>query len=135
MLVFGCASRSDSLQPFTSDGCSMFPERALVGNKDWCDCCVAHDLAYWKGGTQQDRLAADRELERCVRASTSDAALAASMLAGVRVGGSPYLNTPFRWAYGWPADRNYRALTDDELALAASLETAYRAERAEVCKK
>jgi len=36
------------------------------------------------------------------------------MLAGVRVGGTPYLPTRFRWGYGWPWPRGYRALTDIE---------------------
>ena len=45
---------------FATDGCSLFPDRALVGSADWCDCCLAHDLAYWRGGTESQRLDADR---------------------------------------------------------------------------
>jgi hypothetical protein len=37
------------------------------------------------------------------------------MLAGVRIGGTPYLPTRFRWGYGWPWPRGYRALTPAEL--------------------
>jgi hypothetical protein len=33
----------------------------------------------------------------------------------VRIGGSPYLNTPFRWGYGWPFGRGYKALTAAEM--------------------
>ena len=36
------------------------------------------------------------------------------MLAGVRVGGSPYFPTSFRWGYGWSYPRWYQALTDEE---------------------
>jgi hypothetical protein len=32
----------------------------------------------------------------------------------VRVGGSPYWPTRFRWGYGWPWPRGYRALTPAE---------------------
>jgi len=38
------------------------------------------------------------------------------MLAGVRVGGSPYYPTPYRWGYGWPYARGYKALSDEEKA-------------------
>ena len=37
------------------------------------------------------------------------------MLAGVRVGGTPFLPTKFRWGYGWPYPRFYGELTTDEL--------------------
>ena len=36
------------------------------------------------------------------------------MLAGVRVGGTPYLPTPFRWGYGWPYPRFYKELSEKE---------------------
>jgi hypothetical protein len=35
-------------------------------------------------------------------------------LAGVRVGGTPYLPTSFRWGYGWSESRGYKALSDEE---------------------
>ena len=56
---------------------------------------VIIDFAYWKGGTYQDRLVADKELELCV-AETGNPKIAELMLAGVRVGGTPYLPTKFR---------------------------------------
>src|SRR5262245_15908951 len=34
--------------PFTTDGCSTFPDGA------WKSCCVTHDYAYWCGGTAED---------------------------------------------------------------------------------
>lgn len=64
-----------------------------------------------------------------MRSATGDPALAQTMLRGVRVGGSPYLHTPFRWAYGWPQTRNYEALTPAESARADELEAQYRAGR------
>lgn len=124
-----CATRPPTLQPFSTDGCTLFPDRSPTSPADWCGCCVEHDLAYWRGGTEAERLAADRRLEECVRSVTGDPALARTMLRGVRVGGSPYLHTPFRWAYGWPQERNYEPLTPAESARADQLEARFRAER------
>jgi hypothetical protein len=120
----------ESLRPFARDGCSLFPDRALVGTADWCACCLAHDLAYWRGGTTGQRLAADQKFQACVSATTGDEALAATMFAGVRLGGGPEVDTPFRWGYGWPHGRGYQALTSAETALADRLEADYRARKA-----
>jgi hypothetical protein len=130
-LATACVSSGsrDGLRPFTSDGCSLFPDRALVGTADWCACCLAHDLAYWRGGTVEQRLAADRQFQSCVAAQTGDAALAATMYAGVRAGGGPEVNTPFRWGYGWPHGRGYTALSSAEAAAADRLEAEHRARR------
>lgn len=116
LLMAGCADRG--LQPFTSDGCSLFPDKAPIGDADWCGCCLAHDRAYWRGGTEEQRRAADDELETCVRKATGGEALAKAMRAGVRVGGTPVLPTPFRWGYGWPYDRGYQPLTPEEEVVA-----------------
>jgi hypothetical protein len=37
------------------------------------------------------------------------------MLAGVRVGGTPFLPTTFRWGYGWPYPKLYGELSENEL--------------------
>jgi len=79
----------------------------------WLNCCIKHDLSYWKGGTHQERLAADLSLEQCV-ASIGEPNVAKIMLAGVRVGGGPYLPTAYRWGYGWPFPRGYKALSAAE---------------------
>lgn len=104
---------ADQLSSFTSDGCSSFPDGTLDQQSLWLDCCIRHDLAYWKGGSREERLAADQALERCVY-QVGKPDIARLMLAGVRVGGSPYYPTPFRWGYGWPYARGYKALTADE---------------------
>ena len=48
------------------------------------------------------------------------------MLGGVRVGGSPYWPTQFRWGYGWPYPRGYQALSPDERTLAVGEIERYR---------
>ena len=80
---------------FKSDGCSMFPDGY------WFECCVIHDLAYWMGGTSEERLKADEELKKCV-AEKGHPKTARLMFLGVRVGGVWWLPTPFRWGFGWP---------------------------------
>ena len=120
--VFLCACGSDSdLRPFSSDGCSLFPDRSLLSESDWCNCCFEHDVAYWLGGSAAEREAADRRLATCVSDMAGDSALADVMYEGVRLGGSPYFPTWYRWGYGWPEDRGYSELTPEETSLAARL--------------
>lgn len=107
-------SNADTLKPFTSDGCSAFPDGTTAQNTLWLSCCHKHDYDYWKGGTYQERLESDKNLEACV-AAVGEPEIALVMLAGVRVGGTPLLPTKFRWGYGWPYPRFYGKLTESEL--------------------
>ena len=101
------------LKPFKSDGCSAFPDGTMVEKKLWLNCCYQHDLAYWQGGSYDQRKQADYTLKQCV-AQVGHPKVAQLMLAGVRVGGSPYWPTQFRWAYGWPYLRGYQETTPSE---------------------
>lgn len=112
IVLAGC-SPDAPLRPFTTDGCSEFPDGTPRHRKIWRDCCVVHDRAYWRGGTYDERLEADRALQTCVTA-VGEPAVAKVMLAGVRVGGSPWWPTPYRWGYGWPWPRGYASLTAQE---------------------
>ena len=105
---------AEDLKPFTTDGCSAFPDGTLAQQSLWINCCIRHDLAYWKGGTYAERLEADQALETCV-ADVGEPEIAQLMLAGVRVGGSPYFPTTYRWGFGWPYPRGYNALNNDEI--------------------
>ena len=118
------ANDAFALQPFRSDGCSLFPDGNLEFNDNlelnelWLECCLAHDVAYWVGGTYEEREAADEALRECV-AGVGEPEIAVMMLMGVRVGGSPYFDTPFRWGYGWPylqdgELRGYKPLSEAE---------------------
>lgn len=111
---------AENIKPFTSDGCSVFPDGTFAQKELWLSCCTAHDYAYWQGGTYQERLIADKALQQCV-SNVGEPRIAKLMLAGVRVGGSPYLPTSFRWGYGWPYPRGYKTLTDAEKNQIASL--------------
>lgn len=105
-----------NLKPFTSDGCSAFPDGTITQNNLWLHCCRAHDFDYWQGGTAKQRSDSDKRLRACV-AKVDQPAIAALMLAGVRVGGTPYLPTSFRWGYGWAYPRFYGELTAEEIKL------------------
>lgn len=112
--TFGAVlAQAADLAPFVSDGCSSFPDGTLQQNRLWLLCCEEHDYAYWKGGTYQERLASDQRLRDCV-AAVGEPAIAELMLAGVRVGGTPWLPTRFRWGYGWSWPRGYGALSAEE---------------------
>jgi hypothetical protein len=122
ILILGAANTgvAEEVKPFTSDGCSAFPDGTLEQQDLWLSCCIKHDKSYWSGGSYQERIDADRELKHCV-AKVGEPAIAELMKAGVRVGGSPFFPTKFRWGYGWPYMvsnwpflRGYKELTAEE---------------------
>jgi hypothetical protein len=109
------------IRPFVTDGCTGFLEGPEARPNQWHHCCVAHDLKYWAGGSHAEKRAADRELHRCVAQTGIDigrpygaAIIADLMFAGVKVGGSAYLPTPWRWGFGWEAIRGYSPLSARE---------------------
>jgi len=110
----GCQySGPKSIDAFTTDGCSDFPDGTPAHKELWRKCCVAHDVKYWAGGSYADRFKADLDLRSCVQ-SVGEPVIADLMLAGVRVGGSPWWPTRFRWGYGWPYTNGYSELTPEE---------------------
>lgn len=124
------------LREFSSDGCSLFPDGTVGDRTKWCDCCFAHDMAYWQGGTEEERKSADAALRDCVLERTGDQALAETMYLGVRAGGHPVFPTWYRWAYGWSYGRGYRPLTEDEKAQVRDALKSYLAAHPEgYCKK
>jgi hypothetical protein len=114
------------LTPFTSDGCTLFPDGTPNDQNKWCDCCQAHDLAYWQGGSADERSQADLTLRNCVRQRTNDQALAETIYLGVRTGGHPAFPTWYRWGYGWPYGRGYRSLSNPEKFQVQEQIAAYR---------
>lgn len=100
--------------PFAADGCSCFPDGT------WGHHCVEHDLAYWRGGTAQQRLQADRLLRQRL-ADDGRPLVGNLMFLGVRFGGTPWLPTPWRWGFGWPYPRGYRELSAAEQGAAQAM--------------
>lgn len=132
-VMVACSSDS-GLNPFSSDGCSLFPDSSLITKQDWCSCCFEHDLVYWRGGTDDEREAADLRLKRCISEKTGNEALASLMYQGVRLGGSPYFYNWYRWGYGWGYDRKYQPLSSEEKKLADELvENFFKSAEKPVC--
>ncbi|MCK5003417.1 MAG: hypothetical protein KAS57_10345 [Gammaproteobacteria bacterium] len=125
ILTLNACAYTGGLKAFTTDGCSYFPDGTNDHKDLWLRCCLEHDITYWHGGTYKERLAADLALRECVR-DFGEPVTAQIMLGGVRVGGSPYWPTQFRWGYGWPYLRSYKKLTSEELKLVAEKLRQYR---------
>ena len=114
LITPGCNGGKKTINDFKSDGCTLFPDSSLILKSDWCECCFEHDIAYWQGGTEEERLKADETLRECVRKKTGNEKLAKVIYNGVRFGGSPYFYNWYRWGYGWDYDRKYKKLTEEE---------------------
>jgi len=127
ILLSICSASASDLHDFTSDGCTLFPDGNSKDRALWCDCCLAHDIAYWQGGTKVERKRADEKLRACVMDSTRNKALADMMYDGVRAGGHPAFPTWYRWGYGWKYGRKYSPLTVQEKQLVRERLAAYQA--------
>ena len=86
-----------------SDGCTLIPDGHIR------DCCLRHDQEYFAGGTRKERRESDKRLYNCVRKKTGLAhkLVAPFIWLGVRIGGVPFLSTPFRWGFGRLGKRDY----------------------------
>lgn len=113
-LLGGCAASKPTLRPFYTDGCTMFPDGTPANPRMWCECCFRHDIAYWRGGTEAERLAADDAFRVCVQEKTGDEKQATVMYEAVRLGGAPVFPNWYRWGYGWYYGRGYDPLTPAE---------------------
>ena len=100
------ASADEPSLPFPDDGCSCFPET------DFEDCCREHDKIYYRGGSEADRAKADRELRRCIR-DKGHTVMSNILYYSVRVGGVPWVPTPWRWGFGYPYLRGQRGYAQD----------------------
>jgi hypothetical protein len=97
----------NEIRPFTTDGCSRFPDGLFGSYKGlWLICCELHDISYWAGhGNEQTRSYADNELGQCVDKKTNGW-LGDVVWSGPRM--AKWLNTgkampsSYRWGYGWP---------------------------------
>lgn len=90
----------DPPHPCRVDGCSMAPDF------DFRHCCDLHDTRYWSGGSAAERKRADHEFRDCI-IGTGHPVTARIYYYGVRVGGTPYLPTSWRWGFGWDYPRGY----------------------------
>jgi hypothetical protein len=132
LLLSGCLTAvkpgvAVEIKPFKSDGCSLFPDGWPSEPDLWYHCCAEHDLTYWQGGIEAERLASDLELKQCVLDATDSHFMADNIYNGVRFGGSPIFPNWYRWGYGWPWGRGYFELSQQELEQVAHQLEQYQA--------
>lgn len=115
LLIPSFAIAAPELRPFATDGCTLSPDGTLRNRTLWRECCVAHDLRLWGGGTREQRVAADEELFSCVE-KKAGTTVAKIFLAGVRLGSySPYKIPAKVWGNAWYDRSGYRELPESEL--------------------
>ena len=129
LLLYIPLSFASGISDFTSDGCSLFPDGTFKDRSLWCDCCLQHDIAYWQGGSREERSNADESLRSCVEERTGSSVLAKVMFDGVRAGGHPVFPNWYRWGYGWTYGRGYAPLTPEERQQAEEKLRLYLRER------
>lgn len=101
------------LRPFTSDGCPHLAEAISYPQEDqWRLCCVEHDKAYWKGGSQDQRQKADLDLQSCI---TERGSPEAARLVYYAVRSSQKWTPTLPWGYGWVLPRNTAIHSNEEL--------------------
>ena len=128
-LFFISPAGASELEPFATDGCSVWIDGPPKHPNLWRHCCVAHDLAYWIGGTKAQRRKADDELKRCIFEAQRPMLASQTTFYGVRMGGGPYWPMSYRWGFGWNYWdgkwlRGYKTLTTEEQAQVEQLMSA-----------
>ena len=89
---------------FKTDGCTLWPDSIL--RYSWQDKCIEHDIRYWVGGSEEERLQADLKLRDDVNKVLPG--MGNVIYLGVRLGGrslSPLIPWPWGWGYGWDTGR------------------------------
>lgn len=128
------ANHVKDVVPFTTDGCSSFPDGFNTGKdnfKQWRHCCVKHDFDYYAGGTKLAKNISDSKLSQCVsKALNSDKvtrtdkifgnSMGRIMLDGVKVGGLPKFlmfksQAGYRWGYGVPNNNGFLDINSNEI--------------------
>ncbi|WP_413287658.1 hypothetical protein [Bdellovibrio sp. HCB337] len=112
ILGFAAVSEAGALKPFVSDGCSSSPD-GFVPGVELLECCLAHDVEYWKGGTFEEKEKADADFKMCLDKKTLPV-IADAYYESVKVGGLTELKAPWAWGYGWAPLRDYAPLTEGE---------------------
>ena len=116
-LILCQCSHEPRLAPFRTDGCTLLPEQSPGGTHNWRDCCIQHDLDYWKGGSEDERLASDQRLHDCILRKTDNPEFAKLVFETVKETGRPDYPTWYRWGYGWNYLRPASPLTPAEQAM------------------
>ncbi len=115
MILTSFWTYASELRPFESDGCTLSPDGTWRERDKWKECCVAHDLRLWGGGTKSERIAADNKLRSCKDAKAGPR-IAYLFWLGVRIGShSPFKLPRKQWGNAWPERPGHRSLSANEI--------------------
>jgi hypothetical protein len=95
----------------------MSPEGTRRDPQLWRDCCVAHDLRLWGGGTRKERNKTDMKIKSCIEKKAGPT-IARIYFDGIRLGRlSPWNIPSMRWGNAWYAEngKNYWRLTKAQI--------------------
>lgn len=76
--------------------------------KESNECCVDYDEKYLYGGNESSRFTIDYKFKDCVLNKGIDKKSATALFYTTRILGTPYINTPWRWGYGYDFGGGYR---------------------------
>ena len=83
---------------FVFDGCSCWLN--TWNDKPIYKACFIHDVRYFVGGTELERLEADTELMLNIAHMLQNTRMAEIMFHGTRVGGTEWAKQSFSWGFG-----------------------------------
>jgi len=89
-------------QPFVYDGCTFFFD-TLLGS-DFMEACLVHDIAYWYGGREEEKIRADKKLSEAIEGTGSVGAVVHNTVyVAVWVFGDSILtrSVDAHWGFGW----------------------------------
>ncbi len=89
-------------QMFVYDGCTLFPER-MMGH-DFSTACLRHDVAYWLGGSDADKVRADAVFRDALSTSGPLGFVFAPLMhTAVRIFGDTWIAKlcNANWGFGW----------------------------------
>jgi hypothetical protein len=112
MPIDGLQPVKNFLLPFQSDGCTGWIDSSL--GRDYTSCCLEHDIKYWIGGTELEKLETDKALQKCVGKKSSKL-MGTLMFVFVWMWGKLDSTDVTRWGNGWNYLRyRYQPVTDEE---------------------
>lgn len=89
-------------KPFVYDGCTFFVDSLVFS--DFTYACLKHDIAYWRGGTEEEREIADKKLRNDLReCGLFGKVVAYPAYVAVRLFGDSFLTRSVNahWGFGW----------------------------------
>ncbi len=71
-------------------------------------CCLSYDEKYIYGGSENFRKTVDYQIKTCALKQGIEEKSTIALFYAVRLLGTPYIDTPWRWGYGYDFGGGYR---------------------------